>query len=197
MTTNKPEYLDKALIRPGRIDIKIHMAKASLTDMNDILNFYWTTNNIYNIKEEWSEKLSHAEVISCCRQSNDANETIINIERTITIKTFDDSKNKNKNGDEVFISSSEKEDSSVYEDSSNSSKSTQSSVTDKTNNDNDEETNNDDEETNNDDEESNNDEETNNDDEETNNDDEESNYDDDEEETDYDQYEGQEDEVED
>jgi len=204
MTTNKPEYLDKALIRPGRIDIKIHMAKASLTDINDILNFYWTTDNIYDIKKEWSEKLSHAEVISCCRQSNDVNETIINIERSVTLKTFDGSKDTNKNGDEVFISTSEKsnteseqEQSSVYEDSSNSSKSTQSSVTDKTNNDN-EETNNDDEENNNDNEESNDDdEETNNDDEETNNDDEESNYDDDEEETDYDQYEGQEDEVED
>ena len=131
MTTNKPEYLDKALIRPGRIDIKIHMAKASLNDINDILNFYWSTNTMYDIKEDWSEKLSHAEVVSCCRQSNDINETIINIDKTITKKMFDDSKDKNKNGDEVFIANSESSrnnseeeheteeiNSSIYEESS-------------------------------------------------------------------------------
>jgi SpoVK/Ycf46/Vps4 family AAA+-type ATPase len=135
MTTNKPEYLDKALIRPGRIDIKIHMAKASLTDINDILNFYWSTNTMYTIKESWSEQLSHAELISCCRQSNDINETLINIERAITKKTFDGSTDKIKNGDTVFISNSEKsntesdqEQSSAYEDSSKSSQTSQSNL---------------------------------------------------------------------
>lgn len=126
MTTNKPEYLDKALIRPGRIDIKIHMAKASLNDINDILNFYWSTNTMYDIKENWSEKLSHAEVVSCCRQSNNVNETIANIDKTITKKIFDDSKDKTKNGDDVFIANSESSsnnsenevNSSVYEESS-------------------------------------------------------------------------------
>jgi hypothetical protein len=102
------------------------MAKASLTDINDILNFYWSTNTMYTIKESWSEQLSHAELISCCRQSNDINETLVNIEIAITKKTFDGTKDKIKNGDTIFISNSEssntaEENSSVYEDSSSSS----------------------------------------------------------------------------
>ena len=44
MTTNKPEFLDKALIRPGRIDIKINFKKCSLKMMKDLINNYFNCN---------------------------------------------------------------------------------------------------------------------------------------------------------
>lgn len=83
MTTNKPEYLDKALIRPGRIDFKIHMKKASTSDIIEIIQFYWDTNDKIEIDTKWSEKLSHAEIVSYCRLSNNYYETIKHIEEFI------------------------------------------------------------------------------------------------------------------
>ena len=79
MTTNKPEYLDKALIRPGRIDFKLNMTKATIYDIKDILNFYWKTNTSLTIDIEFDKKLSHADVISCCRLSSNIEESIIKI----------------------------------------------------------------------------------------------------------------------
>jgi len=83
MTTNKPEYLDKALIRPGRIDFKINMTKATIEDIKNILEFYWSTN-IHSICDlELNKKLSHAEIISCCRLSNNINDSIEKIKQKI------------------------------------------------------------------------------------------------------------------
>ena len=79
MTTNKPEYLDKALIRPGRIDFKLNMTKASIEDIKDILNFYWKTNKCLLIDAHFDKKLSHADIISCCRLSSNIDESIIKI----------------------------------------------------------------------------------------------------------------------
>lgn len=91
MTTNKPEYLDKALIRPGRIDFKIHMKKASISDIKEIIQFYWSSKDEIDINTKWSEKLSHAEIVSFCRLSNNFNETIKRIEDFIN--NIDDNKN--------------------------------------------------------------------------------------------------------
>ena len=41
ITTNNPEKLDKALIRPGRIDLNLEFGKCSSEDVTDIYkNFY-------------------------------------------------------------------------------------------------------------------------------------------------------------
>jgi SpoVK/Ycf46/Vps4 family AAA+-type ATPase len=83
MTTNKPEYLDKALIRPGRIDFKIHMKKATISDIKEIIQFYWSVDEEPELKPEWSEKLSHAEIVSCCRLSDNPSDTVQRIKEFI------------------------------------------------------------------------------------------------------------------
>jgi SpoVK/Ycf46/Vps4 family AAA+-type ATPase len=41
LSTNHPEKLDRALVRPGRIDIKVHLEKCSKDMIRDILNHYY------------------------------------------------------------------------------------------------------------------------------------------------------------
>ena len=70
MTTNKPNYLDKALIRPGRIDYNINFEKASINDIKNILSFYWEEKiDLSEIKPDIDMKYSHAEIINICRTS--------------------------------------------------------------------------------------------------------------------------------
>jgi hypothetical protein len=75
MTTNKPEQLDKALIRPGRIDYNIHFTKATITDVNNILQFYWS-KPANKLPSEINEYFSHAEIVNYCRTSESIDETI-------------------------------------------------------------------------------------------------------------------------
>jgi len=75
MTTNKPEQLDKALIRPGRIDFNINFTKATIDDIKNILEFYWE-EFADDIPECCAMKYSHAEIVNMCRTSNTLEETI-------------------------------------------------------------------------------------------------------------------------
>jgi SpoVK/Ycf46/Vps4 family AAA+-type ATPase len=88
MTTNKPEYLDKALVRPGRIDFKINMTKATLEDIKDILEFYWKEDINTIIPENWEQKLSHAQIVSYCRMSDNLANTISKINKFFEIEFY-------------------------------------------------------------------------------------------------------------
>jgi len=78
MTTNKPEQLDKALIRPGRIDFNINFTKATIDDIKNILEFYWE-EFADDIPDSCDRKYSHAEIVNMCRTSNTLEETIKNL----------------------------------------------------------------------------------------------------------------------
>jgi len=41
ITTNYPERLDKALIRPGRIDMKVHFGKMKAENIEEMFEYYY------------------------------------------------------------------------------------------------------------------------------------------------------------
>jgi hypothetical protein len=69
MTSNKPQDLDPALIRPGRIDIKIKFKNASFDDFKKIINHYYDKDYEYpdELMIKVDNKYSPAEIINICR----------------------------------------------------------------------------------------------------------------------------------
>lgn len=84
MTTNHPEKLDKALVRSGRIDINIQFKKASSTEINDIIKFFWDNQNDQSIPKEWSYLVSHADIINDCKSSVTIDDTITLIKTRVS-----------------------------------------------------------------------------------------------------------------
>jgi ATP-dependent 26S proteasome regulatory subunit len=63
MTTNYPDRLDKALVRPGRIDMNIQFSNTTKQDLCDIFNLWFnrklTSEEMFTINPE---RFSHAEI---------------------------------------------------------------------------------------------------------------------------------------
>jgi SpoVK/Ycf46/Vps4 family AAA+-type ATPase len=77
MTTNRVQYLDKALIRPGRIDIKIKCGKCSIEDIDGMLRCFYKDNytfTIQDIRTDIDDKYTSAEVTNILRSSRYFNE---------------------------------------------------------------------------------------------------------------------------
>ena len=75
MTSNKPEVLDKALIRPGRIDIKIHFQNWTKYDVMRLINLFWdltVTEDMLLLELEM--KYTSAEIYNIFRSTNDFEE---------------------------------------------------------------------------------------------------------------------------
>jgi len=75
MTTNKPEQLDKALIRPGRIDLNINFTLATILDIKNILKHFYNINDI-EINDSVHMKISHASVVNICRSNDNITDSI-------------------------------------------------------------------------------------------------------------------------
>ncbi|CAF0843112.1 unnamed protein product [Didymodactylos carnosus] len=76
ITTNKPEQIDPALLRPGRIDFKQEFKKCSNDDIKSILEHFYDTK--LTDEEDFPDgEYSPAEIIQLCLTNNqDINETL-------------------------------------------------------------------------------------------------------------------------
>jgi SpoVK/Ycf46/Vps4 family AAA+-type ATPase len=93
MTSNQPSKLDKALIRPGRIDHIIEFTNATLDDIINIIKYYWSCekklnnnqilylNKFINSNKKLNKKYSHAHIVNMCRISSSFEETLISLKQ--------------------------------------------------------------------------------------------------------------------
>lgn len=78
ITSNHPEKIDPALLRPGRIDIKIHLDGLRRKEITEMIHFFFPTDEclLSDIDKIPEHSLSVAQVVNFCRLSKNATDVI-------------------------------------------------------------------------------------------------------------------------
>lgn len=81
MTTNHPQVLDKALIRPGRIDRRIHFDYCNIEQIKDIYKMMYCQECNTDLDNKLNNKYSPAEITSLfLKYKNNPEEAMLNID---------------------------------------------------------------------------------------------------------------------
>jgi len=81
ITSNHPEKLDEALIRPGRVDMKVEFGKSTVTDTINVLEMFY--KQPFPIAEKHkipNQKFTPAHIYNFCFQSQTIDEAILRLE---------------------------------------------------------------------------------------------------------------------
>ena len=76
MSTNHPDRLDKALLRPGRVDCLIHFQKCSVLNTKKILDNYFESNIDISTFSSVERSFSPAELFQICSCSQNIAEAV-------------------------------------------------------------------------------------------------------------------------
>lgn len=76
MTTNHPDQIDPALIRPGRIDFKQEFKLCSKSIIKDMIEHFFEKENNIDVTPLYDNVHSPADVVSACMSATDGQTTV-------------------------------------------------------------------------------------------------------------------------
>lgn len=86
-TTNHPEFIDPALLRPGRFDIKLNLKNCSITMLSQILSFYFQQHIPMNsFPAGLDNQFAPVDVINLCMTSNKYEQVLEQLSNSKKIK---------------------------------------------------------------------------------------------------------------
>jgi ATP-dependent 26S proteasome regulatory subunit len=76
MTTNHPEQIDPALLRPGRVDIKHEFKRCTKPIIKEIIEFFFNQESQVDVSQLHDYAHSPADVIAACMSTSNGKSTV-------------------------------------------------------------------------------------------------------------------------
>ena len=76
MTSNHPEQIDPALLRPGRIDIKQEFKRCTVSIIKQMIEFFFNEKDQIDVSQLHDYVYSPAEIISTCMSASNGKNAV-------------------------------------------------------------------------------------------------------------------------
>ena len=76
MTSNHPEQIDPALLRPGRIDIKQEFKRCTTSIIKEMIEFFFNEKDQIDISQLYDYVYSPADIISICMSTSNGKSAV-------------------------------------------------------------------------------------------------------------------------
>jgi SpoVK/Ycf46/Vps4 family AAA+-type ATPase len=76
MTTNHPEQIDPALLRPGRIDIKHEFKRCTKSIIKEMIEFFFNQESQIDVSQLHDYVYSPADIMSACMSTSNGKSTV-------------------------------------------------------------------------------------------------------------------------